>query len=77
MADEQNKNGGFENFGRKVDQKMKDTMPKIEAEVQRIIAYMNNEVVPEVRREGSNALRVAAEQLRKLADYMEAKKSGE
>lgn len=77
MATEQDKNGSFENFGRKVDQKMKDAIPKIEAEVQRVIRYMNDEVVPDVRREGSNALRVAAEQLRKLADYMEAKKSGE
>ncbi len=84
MADEQNANNNFERFGRKMDDKMKGTMPKFEAELQRVIRYMNDEVVPEVRREGSDALRTAAEQLRKLAEYIEsrtgskeAKKPGE
>lgn len=84
MADEKTTNNNFERFGRKVDEKMKDAMPKIEAELQRVIRYMNDEVVPEVRREGSDALRAAAEQLRKLAEFMEsraaskqAKKPGE
>jgi hypothetical protein len=67
----------FERFGRQVDEKMKDFVPKMEAEVQRVIRYLNDEVVPDVRRHGSQALRTASEQLQKLADYMESKKPGE
>lgn len=73
MANGNNANNNFERFGRKVDEKMKDAMPRIEAELQRVIRYMNDEVVPDVRREGSDALRAAAEQLRKLAEFMEAR----
>ena len=73
MAEQQDRNNNFERFGRKMDDKMKDTMPKFEAELQRVIRYMNDEVVPEVRREGSDALRSAAEQLRKLAEYIESR----
>lgn len=61
----------FERFGRKVDESFKDVVPKIEYELKRVVSYINDEVVPEVRREGSDALRAAADQLKKLADYME------
>ena len=42
-----------------------------EAEVRRVIAYLNDEMNPEVRREGSRALRYAAGELIKLAQRME------
>ncbi len=77
MTNDTAPNGTFERFGRKVDNSMKDAAPKFDAELQRVLRYINNEVVPDVRRESSNALRIAAEQLRKLADYMESKKTGE
>lgn len=64
----------FERSGRRVDEKLSDAIPRIEADVQRVVKYINDEVVPQVRRESSEALRSAAEQLRKLADYMEAKR---
>lgn len=44
---------------------------KAEAELRRIIAYLNDEVVPGVRKHSFTALRRAGEQLTRLADSME------
>lgn len=76
MAQEDPRSTGnvFERSGRRLDEKLSDAIPRIEADVQRVVKYINDEVVPQVRRESSEALRSAAEQLRKLADYMEAKR---
>ncbi len=48
-----------------------DSAAKAEAEVRRVIAQLNDEVVPEVRRDGSRALRTAAAELLKLAERIE------
>jgi hypothetical protein len=61
----------FESFGRKVDEHLSGVAPKIEDEVRKVIAYLNDEVVPQVRRNSSEALRNAAEQLGKLAEHLE------
>lgn len=61
----------FENFGRRVDAKMGNVYPRVEDEVKRVIAYLNDQVVPQVRQNSSSALRAAAEQLGKLAEYLE------
>lgn len=63
----------FENIGRKVDEQFGHVAPRVEEEVRKVIAYLNDEVVPKVRENSSEALRIAAEQLRKLADHMEKK----
>ena len=63
--------GGFEEFGRKVDQKVGETMPRLEEEVKKVIAYLNDEVVPDIRANSLKALRTASEQLNKLADKWE------
>ncbi|MBZ5508243.1 MAG: hypothetical protein LAO78_22515 [Acidobacteriia bacterium] len=44
---------------------------KFEKEKEKVITYLNNEVVPAIRTHSSKALRTAAEQLSKLAEYME------
>jgi len=44
---------------------------KIEKEKERVITYLNNEVVPAIRTHSTKALRIAAEQLSKLAEYMD------
>jgi hypothetical protein len=44
---------------------------KAEAEVRRVIAYLNDEVVPAVRKQSFTALRRAGEQLTRLADELE------
>jgi len=73
------KTGRFGRAGKAFDNALKDALPRVEAEVQKVVQYINDEVVPEVRRDGTKALRVAAEQLKKLADYMDSthKNSGE
>ncbi|GGH03239.1 hypothetical protein [Silvibacterium dinghuense] len=65
------KKRGFENFGRKVDEKVNDALPRIEEELKRIIAYLNDEVVPDVRRNSLKAMRIASEKLSALADRWE------
>jgi hypothetical protein len=61
----------FESFGRKVDAKVGNFGPRIEDEVKRVIAYLNDQVVPQVRQNSSSALRAVSEQLGRLADYLE------
>ena len=50
---------------------MQKVAARAEDEVQRLIRYMNDEVVPDVRRHGSTALRTASEGLRDLAQKMD------
>jgi hypothetical protein len=73
MAENEPRQGGrpFEDFGRKVDEHVGNIAPRVEEEVRKVIAYLNDEVVPKVRQNSSEALRIAADQLRKLADHME------
>ena len=66
----------FESFGRKVDEQFSNVAPRVEEEVRKVIAYLNDEVVPAVRQHSTKALRVAAEKMSKLADYLDEVKSG-
>lgn len=43
----------------------------LEEDLKRIIAYLNDNVVPVVRENSSTALRAAAEQLNRLASHLE------
>lgn len=58
-------------FGRELNERIDDAAKRLEQESERIIAYLNNEVVPAVRQGSSKALRTAADKLHKLAEYME------
>jgi len=53
------------------EQQMRDAAAWGEEELRRVVTYINDEVVPEVRRNGSEALRAAAAELDKLAQRME------
>jgi hypothetical protein len=64
-------NGPFENFGRKFDEHLGNIGPRVEEEVKRVIAYLNDEVVPQVRRNSSEALHAAADQLNRLAEHLD------
>ncbi len=57
----------FERAGRTVD----ETARRLEQETQRLITYLNDEVVPEVRKHSSRGLRKASEELAKFAEYLE------
>ncbi len=53
--------------------KVQDTADRAEAEVRKLIDYMNDEVVPDVRKHSSTALRAAADRLRELAQTLDRK----
>jgi F0F1-type ATP synthase membrane subunit b/b' len=65
----------FERIGRKLDEEFGEAAQKLEREKERVITYLNNEVVPAIRNHSSKALRTAAEQLSRLAEYMDKNRS--
>ena len=59
----------------RVNKSVADATERIEKEAADLINYLNDEVVPAVRGRSTKVLRVAAEKLSRLADYMEQSKS--
>jgi hypothetical protein len=59
-------------FNRKVER----ATERFEKEAEEVLQYLNDEVVPAVRQHSTKALRIAAEKLSKLADYMDESKRG-
>jgi len=53
------------------EQQLREAAARAEEEVRRVVNYINDEVVPEVRKNGSVALRAAAVELHKLAQRMD------
>ena len=48
-----------------------ETTERIEKEANDFIKYLNDEVVPAVRQHSTKALRIAAQKMQELANYME------
>ncbi len=65
--------GKFEEAGRVIERELQDAGRKLEAEAERLMAYLNKEVVPVVRSDSTRAVRAAADRLAQLADHLEAK----
>jgi hypothetical protein len=61
----------FEEFGKKVDHRFNQAKPRIEEELKKVIAYLNDQVVPQLRQDSAQALHSAADRLRKLAEQLE------
>ena len=61
----------FESFGKKVDERFNQALPRVEEEVKKVIAYLNDQVVPQLRQDSAQALHSAADQLKKLAEQLE------
>ena len=55
---------------------MEEVGRRMDEEIERLVSYLNEEVVPSVRGHSSRALRTAAAKLAKFADYMDRTKSG-
>jgi hypothetical protein len=53
------------------EQHLREAAKHAEDDVKRVVKYINDEVVPDIRQNGSEALRKAAVQLQKLADRMD------
>jgi regulator of sigma D len=64
----------FETFGKKVDERFNQALPRIEEEVKKVITYLNDQVVPQLRQDSSQALQTAADQLKKLAEQLEERR---
>jgi hypothetical protein len=54
-----------------VGQRIEEAIELIEMELRHAVAYVNDAVVPQVRRESITAMRKVAETLRNLADRMD------
>jgi translation initiation factor 2 beta subunit (eIF-2beta)/eIF-5 len=60
----------------RVSKTVSEAAERLEKDSAELIDYLNREVMPAVRQKSTKALRVAAEKLQRLADYMdEARKS--
>jgi hypothetical protein len=68
----------MDDFNRKVEdtttrvgKKVGETAERVEQEAAEFIKYLNEEVVPAVRTQSTKALRIAADKMHELANYME------
>jgi prophage antirepressor-like protein len=53
------------------EQHLREAAKSAEEELKRVVTYINDEVVPDIRKNGSQALRAASDELQKLAQRME------
>jgi glutamyl-tRNA reductase len=74
----QNRRNSVNDFNRKVEdasarinKSVAEAATTVEKEAAELITYLNDEVLPSVRQHSTKALRIAAEKLAHLADYME------
>jgi len=44
-----NSSSRFENFGKKVDERFNQVKPRVEEELKKLIDYLNDQVVPQLR----------------------------
>jgi sulfur carrier protein ThiS len=64
-------NRKVEDASARVNKSVADAAERLERETAEFITYLNDEVVPAVRQHSTKGLRVAAEKLSRLADYLE------
>jgi hypothetical protein len=53
------------------EQQLRDAAAHLETDLKNVVKYINDEVVPDVRRNGSEALKAAAAELHRLAQKMD------
>jgi hypothetical protein len=58
----------------RVNKSVAEATEWVEKESAELIKYLNDEVVPAVREHSTKAMRLAAEKLSQMADYMENQK---
>ena len=64
-------NRKVEDASARVNKTVGDTAERVEKEAAEFIKYLNDEVVPAVREHSTKALRIAADKMHELANYME------
>ena len=60
-----------ENPRRPWEERLHETGARIEEDVRDFVHYFNDEIVPDIRKNGSEALRAAARELNRLAQRMD------
>jgi glutamyl-tRNA reductase len=68
-------NRKVEEASARVNKSVAEAAERLEKETAEFVTYLNNEVVPAVRQHSTKALRIAAEKLARLADYMDEAKA--
>ncbi len=53
------------------EQQLRETASRLETDLRRFASYVNDEIVPDIRRNSSEALRDAAAELHRLAQRMD------
>jgi prophage antirepressor-like protein len=66
-----NFNRKVEDASARVNKTVGETTERVEKEAAEFVKYLNDEVVPAVRQHSTKALRIAAEKLHELANYMD------
>jgi len=61
----------MEETGRRIGRSLGEAERRIQNDLQQVIDYLDKEAVPTVRNESSRGLRIAAEKLTKLAEFMD------
>ena len=56
---------------RPFEERIRGVASQVEEDLRRVVGYLNDEVMPDVRRNGSEALRFAAAELRRLAERID------
>jgi hypothetical protein len=69
--------GKVEETTARVNKTVCEATERLEKDSAEFIEYFNREVVPAVRQQSTKALRIAAEKLHQMADYMDQVKKNE
>jgi len=69
--------GKVEETTARVNKTVSEAAERLEKDSAELLDYLNREVVPAVREQSTKALRIAAEKLHQLADYMDEAKNSE
>jgi len=64
-------NRKVEDTSARVSKKVGETAERLEKETAEFVKYLNDEVVPAVRQHSTKALRIAADKMQELANYMD------
>ena len=60
QTSESDSSSRFEGFGKKVDERFNQVRPRVEEEIKKVIDYLNDQVVPQLRQDSAQALHAAA-----------------
>jgi hypothetical protein len=74
VDNEKNRTSSMEDLGAKVGRSIGEAANQLDRESERLIAYIDAEVVPAIRGESTAALRTAAEKLQQFANYLDDRK---